>query len=137
MTYTSVTGITSSDIAPKNVRTDSNPNNKNKIRKAWVLHTPEDVAKKLRSLPQEVKFALYEAIDDEVSDKWIELMKAHKEKSIEAGAKIVVDRWGGERLQSEYCVNSDDQLVEAGEIIGSRLNDMIEELPEAIRKQMA
>lgn len=135
--YTSATGITSKDITPKNVRTDSNPNNKNKIRKAWVLHAEEGVKAKLKSLPQEVKFMLYEAIDDEVSEEWVKIMKHHSETSIEAGAKIVTDKWGGERLESSYCVDSDDQLVQAGEIVASRLETMIAELPEAIRKQMS
>ena len=31
------------EIQPKNVRTDSNPNNQNKIRRAWVLMLPEEI----------------------------------------------------------------------------------------------
>lgn len=137
MTYTSALGFTAKDIQVKNVRTDSNPNNQNRVRKAWVLHCDETSAKQLQSLPQEIKFMLYEVIDDEVNDKWLEIMREHTRASLEAGAKFILDlKAGGERLEDEYCVNSDDQLVQAGEIVGGWIPEYIKTLPAAIQKQM-
>lgn len=137
MSYVSALGFTARDIQPKNVRTDSNPNNQNKTRRAWVLHCDVESATRLQSLPQETKFMLYEAIDEEVSEKWLEIMRKHIADSVAAGAKFVMDPVGADRLEDEYCVDADDQLLQAGEIIAASIPDFIESLPEAIRKQMA
>lgn len=137
MTYMTAIGITAKDIQPKNVRCDSNPNNQNKIRRAWVLHCDETSAKRLQSLPQETKFMLYEIIDDEVNDKWLEIMRQHIQDSVDDGAKFVMDRVGSDRLEDEYCVDADDQLLEAAEIVAAGIPEYIETLPAAIKKQMA
>lgn len=137
MSYVSALGFTARDIQPKNIRTDSNPNNQNKTRRAWVLHCDAESATRLQSLPQETKFMLYEAIDEEVSEKWLEIMRKHIADSVAAGAKFVMDPVGADRLEDEYCVDADDQLLQAGEIIAASIPDFIESLPEAIRKQMA
>lgn len=137
MTYASAIGITARDIQPKNVRTDSNPNNQNKIRRAWVLHCDADSATRLQSLPQETKFMLYEAIDDEVNEKWLEIMRKHIADSVAAGAKFVIDPVGADRLEDEYCVDADEQLIQAAEIIAASIPEFIESLPAAIKKQMA
>ena len=129
--------VTAKDIQVKTIRTDANPHNQNRIRKSWVLACDEVSATRLKSLPQEVKFMLYGVIDTDVSDKWIELMQRHYNDSLAAGAKLVIDRDGSERLEDDYCVNSDDHLVQAGSIIAAQLPEYIESLPEAIRKQMA
>lgn len=134
--YTSSLGLTAKDIQPKNVRMDSNPNNDNKIRASWVLHCAELDAKRLMSLPQETKFMLYDAIDEEVSDKWIELMKKHVSESVAAGAKFVIDPVGADRLEDAYCMNADDHLLEAGEYVALKMPEFIESLPAAIQKQM-
>ncbi|MGZ7230821.1 RNA polymerase-binding protein RpbA, partial [Streptococcus pyogenes] len=67
------------EIQPKNVRTDSNPNNQNKIRRAWVLMLPEEIKEAIkRKLPDaEVRFAYYSSVDNSVSEKWIEIMRKH------------------------------------------------------------
>lgn len=137
MSYVSALGFTARDIQPKNVRTDSNPNNQNKIRRSWVLHCDETSATRLKSLPQETKFMLYEAIDDEVSEKWLDIMRQHISDSVDSGAKFVMDPVGADRLEDEYCVDADDQLLEAGEIIAASIPEFIESLPAAIKKQMA
>ena len=137
MSYMSALGVTARDIQPKNVRTDSNPNNQNKIRRAWVMHSDADSATRLQSLPQETKFMLYGAIDEEVNEKWLDLIRQHISDSVSAGAKFVMDPVGADRLEDEYCVNADDQLVEAAEIIASTIPEFIESLPDAIKKQMA
>lgn len=137
MTYVTSFGVTARDIQPKNIRCDSNPNNQNKIRRAWVLHCDEASATRLQSLPQEIKFMLYEVIDTDVSDKWVEIMKKHTADSVAAGAKFVMDAIGADRLEDEYCVDADEQLLQAAEIIASQIPAYIESLPEAIRKQMA
>lgn len=137
MTYVSSMAVTARDIQPKNVRTDSNPNNQNKIRRAWVLHCDADSATRLKSLPQETKFMLYDAIDEEVNEEWLKIIRAHIRTSIENGAKFVIDPVGADRLEDDYCVDADDQLVEAAEIVAARIPEFIESLPEAIKKQMA
>ncbi|AHY25020.1 RNA polymerase binding [Pectobacterium bacteriophage PM2] len=137
MSYITSLAISSSDIQPKNVRTDSNPNNDNKVRRAWVLHCDKDSARKLQSLPQETKFMLYGIIDDDVSDLWIETMRKHIAKSIEAGAKLVDDKIGPDRLEDSYCHESDSHLLQAAEIVAMRIPEFIDSLPAAIKKQMA
>lgn len=115
--------ITAKDLQPQNVRQDSNPGNDNKIRKAWVLQTSEDLQAriKLKYKSQEARFALYAAIDDAVSDKWIELMRKHVSDSVANGAKIVGYALGAERLEDAYCMNADDHLVEAGALVVAEL----------------
>ncbi|QQG32198.1 RNA polymerase-binding protein [Citrobacter phage CkP1] len=111
------------DIQPKNVRTDSNPNNQNKIRRAWVLMLPEEIKEAIkRKLPDaEVRFAYYASVDNSVSEKWIENMKAHHDRSIKSGAKIILDRVGGERLEDDFCVNADTHLVNAAEVVAEEI----------------
>lgn len=134
--YTSTSAVTNKDIQVKTIRTDANPHNQNRVRKAWVLHCDETSAKQLQSLPQEVKFMLYSVIDEEVNDKWLELMREHKEQSIKQGAKFVLDKVGGERLEDDYCIDTDDLLVRAGELIGGWIPGYIATLPKSIQKQM-
>lgn len=119
--------ITSKDIQPKNVRTDSNPNNDNKIRKAWLLQLPESTKAKIKTKlkTSEVRWSYYDAIDTSVNDKWIEIMRKHFADSIAAGAKLVVDKAGAERLEDAYCVDTDEQLIEAAFII---VNEIIDEM---------
>ncbi|BBC78098.1 RNA polymerase binding [Escherichia phage EcS1] len=119
MTYMTATGITAKDIAPKNVRTDSNPNNDNKIRRAWVLQMPVELQERIKAkLKQpEVRWAYYAGIDDAVNEKWIEIMRAHYNDSIKAGAKVIQSASGSDRLEDDYCVDADDQLVRAAEIV--------------------
>lgn len=136
MSYVSALGFTARDIQPKNVRTDADPHNQNKIRRAWVLHCDETSAKQLQSLTPEIKFMLYEVIDEDVNDKWLEMMKAHVKSSVEAGAKFIPDPYGPDRLEDEYCVNADDQLLEAAEIVAAQIPEYIKTLPESIQKQM-
>lgn len=137
MTYVSTLGFTARDIQPKNVRCDMNPNNQNKVRRSWVLHCDADSATRLQSLPQETKFMMYDVLDEETNDLWLKIMRDHIQASVDAGANFVMDPVGADRLEDEYCVNADDQLVEAGDIIGARIPEFIESLPAAIKKQMA
>lgn len=111
------------DIQVKNVRADSNPNNQNRIRKSWVLALTEETKQAIKDKikDSEARFAFYKSIDDEVAEKWIELMRKHYNESIKAGAKIVTDRHGGERLENDYCVDADEQLVAAGQIVAEEL----------------
>lgn len=113
------------DIQPKNVRCDSNPNNQNKIRRAWVAHLPEEIKTAIQTrLPeQEVRFAYYGSIDDAVSSKWIEIMRRHYEQSIKAGAKVILDKVGGERLENEFCKSADEQLILAAEFVAQEVVD--------------
>lgn len=113
------------EIQPKNVRTDSNPNNQNKIRRAWVLMLPEEIKETIkRKLPDaEVRFAYYASVDTSVSEKWIEVMRKHYDRSIKAGAKVILDKVGGERLEDEFCTNSDEQLLVAAEIVAQEVYD--------------
>lgn len=134
--FTTANGVTTKDIQVKTIRTDANPHNQNRIRKAWVLHADDVSARRLQSLPQETKFMLYNVIDTDVSDKWVEIMRRHYNDSLAAGAKLVIDRDGSERLEDAYCVDFDEQLLMAGDIIASQLPEYINSLPEAIRKQM-
>lgn len=129
-------GVTVKDIQVKTIRTDSNPHNQNRIRKSWVLNIDTNSARRLQSLPQETKFMLYGIIDNDVSDKWVEIMRRHYNDSLAAGAKLVIDRDGSERLEDDYCVDFDEQLLEAGAIVASQIPEYIESLPESIRKQM-
>lgn len=119
--------ITAKEIQVQNVRADSNPNNDNKIRKAWVLQTPELIQEKIKSKykTQEVRFAFYDAVDDSVSSKWVEIMRKHFTDSVAAGAKIIQTETGGERLEDAYCVNADEQLVEAAALV---VAEIIEDL---------
>ena len=111
--------VTVKDIQPKNVRCDSNPNNQNKVRRAWVSmlpeHTQEAIKKKLPVA--EVRFAYYKSIDDSVVEKWIAIMQKHYNDSVKAGAKIVLDRTSGERLEDAYCVDSNEHLIQAAEFV--------------------
>lgn len=109
------------EIQPKNVRTDSNPNNQNKIRRAWVLMLPEEIKEAIkRKLPDaEVRFAYYSSVDNSVSEKWIEIMRKHYDRSIKAGAKVILDKVGGERLEDEFC----KQLLVAAEIVAQEVYD--------------
>lgn len=111
------------DIQVKNVRADSNPNNQNRIRKSWVLALTYETQSRIKDKikDSETRFAFYKSIDDEVAQKWIELMRKHYDDSIKSGAKIVTDRIGGERLENDYCVNSDEHLVAAGQIVAEEL----------------
>lgn len=102
--------ITSQDIQPKNVRAITNPNNDNKIRRAWVMQTPDSIAEQFKKLPQEVKFELYQSIDKEISDEWIRLMKEYVNSNSE---HFITDKSGAERLADHLCVNADDQLIVA------------------------
>lgn len=113
------------EIQPKNVRTDSNPNNQNKIRLAWVLMLPEEIKEAIkRKLPDaEVRFAYYSSVDNSVSEKWIEIMRKHYDRSIKAGAKVILDKVGGERLEDEFCTNADEQLLVAAEIVAQEVYD--------------
>lgn len=119
--------ITVKDIQVQNVRADSNPNNDNKIRKSWVLQTPTLVQEKIQQKykSQEVRFAFYDAVDSAVSDKWVEIMRRHYKDSIANGAKLVITRAGAERLEDDFCVDSDEQLIEAAAII---VSEIIEDL---------
>lgn len=119
--------IIAKDIQVVNVRADSNPNNDNKIRKAWVMQIPELVQNKIKEKykSQEARFAFYAAVDDAVSQKWIEIMRNHFKDSVAAGAKIVLTRSGAERLEDDYCVDADDQLIEAAAIV---VAEVIEDL---------
>ncbi|QOI66533.1 RNA polymerase binding protein [Erwinia phage FBB1] len=119
--------ITVKDIQVVNVRADSNPNNDNKIRKAWVLQTPELVQEKIKAKykSQEVRFAFYDAVDSAVSDKWVEIMRRHYNDSLAAGAKLVLDKAGAERLENDFCVDADEQLIEAASIV---VAEVIEDL---------
>lgn len=119
--------ITVKDIQVQNVRADSNPNNDNKIRKSWVLQTPELIQEKIKQKykSQEVRFAFYSAVDDAVSQKWIEIMRNHFKDSVEAGAKIVIDRTGAERLENDFCVDADAQLIDAAAVV---VAEIIEDL---------
>jgi hypothetical protein len=133
--FTTTAGVTVKDIQVKTIRTDSNPHNQNRVRKAWVLHCDENSAKRLQSLPQETKFMLYNIIDTDVSDRWIELMKTHAKMAIrEAG--LVLDNDGTERLADEYCMDADEQLLVAAQEVAESIPAYIETLPEAMRKQM-
>ncbi|ANA49399.1 RNA polymerase binding [Salmonella phage vB_SnwM_CGG4-1] len=119
--------IDTKDIQPKNVRTDSNPNNQNKVRRAWVLAMGEQGAELIRKrIPvAEVRHMYYQSIDRAVNDKWIELMRKHYNESVSAGAKFVLDRIGGERLEDDFCVNADEQLISAALLVSE---EVIEEL---------
>ncbi|MFP9202599.1 RNA polymerase-binding protein RpbA, partial [Enterococcus faecalis] len=68
----------------------SNPQNQNKIRRAWVLslsdNAMEVIQNKIKSAP--ARHAYYEAIDREVSNKWIELMRKHTTESLNAGVPV-------------------------------------------------
>jgi hypothetical protein len=111
------------DIQPKNVRTDSNPNNQNKVRRAWVLALGEEGAELIRKrFPvAEVRHAYYSAIDNSVTEKWVAIMKKHYDDSIKAGAKLVLDRVGGDRLEDEFCVNADEQLISAALLVAEEV----------------
>lgn len=111
------------DIQVKNVRSDSNPNNQNRIRKSWVLALTEETQALIKDKikDSEARFAFYKSVDDEVSEKWLELMRKHYSDSIKSGAKIVTDRHGGERLEDDFCVNTDEYLVAAGQIVAEEL----------------
>ena len=119
--------ITVKDIQVQNVRADSNPNNDNKIRKSWVLQTSELLQEKIKAKykSQEVRFAFYDAVDSAVSDKWLEIMRRHYTDSLAKGAKLVITRAGAERLEDNYCVDSDEQLIEAAAIV---VAEIIEDL---------
>ncbi|AEO97035.1 RNA polymerase binding protein [Salmonella phage vB_SenM-AKM_NP4] len=124
--------IDTKDIQPKNVRTDSNPNNQNKIRRAWVLAMGEQGAELIRKrIPiAEARHAYYQSIDRTVNDKWIELMRKHYNESVSAGAKFVLDRIGGERLEDDFCVNADEQLISAALLVSE---EVIEELAKTFK----
>ncbi|WKV23397.1 15 kDa RNA polymerase-binding protein [Salmonella phage SEA1] len=124
--------IDTKDIQPKNVRTDSNPNNQNKVRRAWVLAMGEQGAELIRKrIPvAEVRHMYYQSIDRAVNDKWIELMRKHYNESVSAGAKFVLDRIGGERLEDDFCVNADEQLISAALLVSE---EVIEELAKTFK----
>ncbi|AFU63997.1 RNA polymerase binding [Salmonella phage STML-198] len=124
--------IDTKDIQPKNVRTDSNPNNQNKIRRVWVLAMGEQGAELIRKrIPiAEARHAYYQSIDRSVNDKWIELMRKHYNESVSAGAKFVLDRIGGERLEDDFCVNADEQLISAALLVSE---EVIEELAKTFK----
>lgn len=115
--------LTAKDIQVKNVRTDSNPNNQNKIRKSWLLVLDEATkdAIKAKIKTPEARWAYYEALDSDVSNKWVELMRKHFNDSIKAGAKIIPDRFGPDRLEDDYCVDADEQLVIAGQLVAEEV----------------
>lgn len=119
--------ITVKDIQVQNVRADSNPNNDNKVRKSWVLQTPELVQEKIKQKykSQEARFAFYDAVDSAVSDKWVQIMRNHYKDSIANGAKLVLTKAGAERLEDDYCVDPDTQLIDAAAII---VAEVIEDL---------
>ena len=48
----------------------------------------------------------------------------------------ITNKDGSERLEDFYCVDADEQLIAAGEIVASKIPEYIESLPEAIKKQM-
>ncbi|ARW57475.1 RNA polymerase binding [Serratia phage CHI14] len=119
--------ITVKDIQPKNVRTDSNPNNDNKIRRSWVLQMPEEIQARIKDKLKvaEVRWAYYAGIDEAVSTKWVEIMRKYYEDSIAAGAKLVADPYGPDRLEDEFCVDADEHLIEAAFIV---VNEVISEM---------
>lgn len=106
------------DIQPKHVRCDSNPNNQNRVRRAWVLSLSENameiIQEKIKSAP--ARHAYYEAIDREVGEKWIELMRKHTAEALASGAQLVLTRCG-ERLEDGYCGNADERLITAAQLV--------------------
>lgn len=112
------------DIQVQNVRADSNPNNQNKIRKSWVLALPEETQSIIKEKIKDstARFAFYKSVDDDVNNKWVELMRKHYSEAVASGAKIILDtKTGGYRLENDYCVNADEQLVAAGQLIAEEL----------------
>lgn len=111
--------VTVKDIQPKNVRCDSNPNNQNKVRRAWVSMLPEHTQAAIKKkLPvAEVRHAYYKSVDDAVIEKWIAIMKKHYNDSIKSGAKVILDKVSGERLEDAYCVDSNEHLILAAESV--------------------
>ena len=94
----------------------------NRIRKAWVLQTPENEAKKMQALPQEVKFALYAGIDYDVRAEWIVQMREYSANAIADGAKMVFDPISGiDILEKAYRHDPDVLLIKAAGIVMARL----------------
>lgn len=107
--------ITPKDIQPQNVRSESNPNNDNKIRRAWVMLMPDKIKRDIKArFPESTnRYNLYSDIDLAVSQEWIKLMRDYYQESVSNGAKIVQDRNGNDRLEDSYCNKADDKLIQA------------------------
>lgn len=114
--------LTVKDIQPKHVRCESNPNNQNKIRCAWVNALSENAVQiiqdKIKS--SDARFAYYDSVDRDVSQKWIEIMRNHYQESIKSGAKIVMTSCG-ERLEDDFCVDADEQLIQAAIMVAETI----------------
>ena len=115
--------IDKNDIQVKNVRDASNPNNDNKIRKSWVLATTDETKAVIKSKIKdaEARWAFYKSIDDQVSEEWVNLMKKHTSESIKSGSSMIFDKIGGQRLEDQYCIDADEQLIVAGQNVAEEL----------------
>ena len=105
-----------SDIQPTNVRSETGFSNDVKIRHAWVKQLPDDLEELLKSklqlADQYTKFSFYQSIDNEVSDKWLEMMRA----TVEANRDSMVKSESGElRLPDNLCGKADETLLLAAQ----------------------
>lgn len=128
--------ITTKDLQPVNVRSSMNPNIDNRMRKAWVMQMPVEMATKLQRINQETRFMMYSAIDSMVGEEWIAVMKAYKTDCIKNGAEMVIDKIGDKRLEDGYCMDSDEHLITAALRVIDSLPVFFEELPLSIRNEM-
>ena len=120
--------ITSKDIQPQRVRSDSHPNNDNKIRHAWVMTMDEKTKNQIISkFPnQKSRFSLYKYIDDKVSDEWINQMRTSFKKSVDEGAKLFEYPNGCIRLEDYLCGKADDKLIVAAEVVVAEVAEAID-----------
>lgn len=83
-----------------------------KIRKAWVLQTPDTLREMYQAMPLESRRALYKSLDKEVLELWISKMRQHREDALANGVKMIRVN-GFYRLPDEYCDQQDQMLIDA------------------------
>lgn len=105
------------DIQPKN---DDAFSLINKIRLSWKLQITESEKAKMMALSQEVKHALYQAIDNDVRDEYIKLLKDYTNAVTAEGAQIKLQKDGWPMLDPEYIIDPDVLLIHAATAVLAR-----------------
>lgn len=101
--------ITTKDLKGQNTRDSF----KNSLRKSWSLQVSDEVRAKLKLIPQEQRFDLYNTLDEETRQEYMKLLKEHHDNAIADGAKLVFEN-GIQVLEEKFRIDTDELLIEAG-----------------------
>jgi len=105
------------DIQPK---FDNAFTNQNKIRLAWKLQISAAEQAKMTVLAQDVKHSLYQAIDRDVRELYIQYLKDYMKAVMAEGAELRMTKDGWPILEASYQIDCDVFLIHAATAVLSR-----------------